>query len=183
MILIELVCIGIVFVVIYLFCNRNEEGRQQFYRDAALYFENGLIHEIYHTKNYSICNFANYGYALFFYPLSKKTKEAFRTLGPVGIFLSTDYIKELIMNPGSIFKLNEVDRDELNKLKFRLSQKNLSRAMEIKAERDMNGPTTRIDLEMEKVLLAARETGSRPDVNHPVFDVTHQSVEKQNKAD
>lgn len=76
--------------------NQDCEERRQFHRDAAVYFENGLIHEIYNTKDYSICNFANHGYALFFYPISKRTKEANSVLGPVGIFLSVNFIKKLL---------------------------------------------------------------------------------------
>lgn len=48
---------------------------------------------------------------------------------------------------------------------------------------NLNDPTGDIDLEMKKMLLEAREIGSKPDVNDPVFDVIPQSVEKQNKAD
>ena len=163
--------------------NMDCERRRQFLCDSAVYFENGLIHEIYHTKNYSICNFANDSHVLMMYPFSYRTRMYDRKHGTLGLFLTTKFIKGLIRDPGLIRIIDTHHQEEAKNSIFRLSQESLPIAKKIKAERDLNGPSDAIDLEMEKVLLAAKETGSRPDVNHPVFDVTHQSVEKQNKAD
>lgn len=80
-------------------------------------------------------------------------------------------------------KLDNLSKKQLNTLKFRLNQENLFRAKEIKAERDLNGPSCEIDLEIEKVSLQARENGSKPNVNHPAFNPTPKTEEKENKTD
>lgn len=44
---------------------------------------------------------------------------------------------------------------------------------------NLNDPTGDIDLEMKKMLLEARENRSKPDVNHPAFNPTPKTEEKE----
>lgn len=73
--------------------NQDCEERRQFHRDAAVYFENGLIHEIYNTKDYSICNFANDSYVLMMYPFSYRTRMYDRKHGTLGLFFDNEVYK------------------------------------------------------------------------------------------
>jgi len=127
--------------------------REKFYRDASLYFDNELVREIFYTDDFSICNIANTYYAIFFYPLSLSAIFANKKKGPVGLFVTPHFMRDIVCDPSSVSSLSSVDEDTLVKHMFRLNQDNFLKFKQLKEKTDLDGPSSKIDLALEEELL------------------------------
>lgn len=133
--------------------NNNISKREKFHRDAFLYFDNELVREIFYTDDFSICNIANSHYAVFFYPSSSEGIYANEKRGPSGLFVSSDFMRDIIHNPSNVSRLSSVDEDTLLKYLFRLNQDNFLKIKQLKDKTDLEGPSSKIDLSLEEELL------------------------------
>ena len=133
-----------------------------FRRHATKFFEEDLLRVIFTDDDFCICNVANHVYALFPFPVTLSDRKDFEEQGFFGICISKEYVSLLVQDVSYIRSLAEMDPDEINKLSFRLNEKNYSVLKKCKHNTDLNGPTKDIDFEMEeKIARAVAKTGSK----------------------
>ena len=121
--------------------NKNYISKEMFYKMSQVFFEEGLLNEIYSSDKICICNAANAGYIVFNYTISK--------LGPIGVVVETKYIEALIENDNLFNELcNLYSRKEFEKKCKILETKFYNSLKQIKHQTDILGPY--VDLEYEK---------------------------------
>lgn len=132
-------------------------AKESFYNDSDLFFQEGILREIYSTDTFSICNVANHNYAFFPFSTSESRLFTSKKEGHLGIFISINFLRKVLNDNSNLANLALIDKANMKKLSFRLNDKNYIALKQLKEKTDLNGPSSEIDLAMEAKLLNSKK--------------------------
>jgi hypothetical protein len=130
------------------------DNMKEFYKNAPLFFDEGLVREVFIDDDFCICNISNYVYAFFPFPKTFFEKRDFKKNGYCGMVIPKSMASLLIEDISNIKLLAACDSKEINDLSFRLNDKSYLILKKYKMQTDLNGPTKEIDFEMEKEIMS-----------------------------
>lgn len=121
--------------------NKIYINKEDFYNRTRIFFEEGLMNEIYSSEKISICNVANALYLVFNYTVSN--------LGAIGIHLEPKYIEGMINDNDLFYDLcNSLGKEKLSNESFCMDYKMFNYLKSVKEKTDLLGPY--VNLEYEK---------------------------------
>ena len=129
--------------------NRNYISKDMFYKMSQVFFEEGLLKEIYNSDKITICNVCNAFYMVFNYTITES--------GPIGIVLETNYMEPLLEDEGLFNQLYNYFGDKEFERRCRSLNKQVYEYFKkLKKETELKGPY--INLEYEKQLIENKKS-------------------------
>ena len=93
---------------------------ENFYNEKKVYFESGIVREVYSNENFCICSVADLSYVLFTY--SKTAQD-----GHIGIMINKEHLNILFENDKKFETLfSNVNKEDVKKRLFVLSNSKFS---------------------------------------------------------
>ena len=125
--------------------------REKFYQDSKMFFETGVLTEIYSNDDFCICNISNQCYGVFPYVEVSDIQ--------TGVLMVPEHIKQIVYDNNMFnYIINNMDRNILEKRTIVLNKQMLESMINMKNKNDLQGPTTDIDFEMEQELMSKNKS-------------------------
>lgn len=126
--------------------------KNQFYEDTKMFFQDGILTQIYETENFCICNMCNAAYVV--YDFGKVAPGQSHN----GLIASVNQVKEMIADEAFYVKWVTylAENNKWQELSMPLNDRSYVILSEFKRKADLSGPTNGVDLEFEASIKASQ---------------------------